>query len=110
VLEEIGVAESDVVLTRMQGLTPFHYSELDPILRNAGIRTIVAAGVSVNVAILALTFEAVTASYQVVLPRDAVAGVPRDYADAVLDNTLRLLATLTTTDELTALWHPRGGA
>jgi hypothetical protein len=30
--------------------------------------------------------------------------VPREYADAVIDNTLSLLATLTTVEELTAIW------
>jgi hypothetical protein len=33
-----------------------------------------------------------------------VCGVPREYADAVIDNTLSLLATLTTVEELTAIW------
>jgi nicotinamidase-related amidase len=42
--------------------------------------------------------------YQVVLPRDAVCGVPAEYADAVVDNTLRLLATVTAVDEITAAW------
>jgi hypothetical protein len=40
-----------------------------------------------------------------VLPRDAVCGVPADYAAAVVDNTLALLATVTTVDELTAIWE-----
>jgi len=39
-----------------------------------------------------------------VLPRDAVCGIPTDYADAVIDNTLALLATITTTDDLLAAW------
>jgi len=46
----------------------------------------------------------VNAGYQFVLPRDAVAGVPADYADAVIDNTLAWLATITTTAELAAAW------
>jgi hypothetical protein len=41
----------------------------------------------------------------VVIPRDAVAGIPADYADAVIDNTLSLLATITTTDDLLEAWH-----
>lgn len=104
VAEGIEVAPEDVVLARRQGLTPFHYSELDPLLRNEGIETVVACGVSLNVAILALTFEAVTAGYSVVIPRDAVAGVPREYGEAVLDNTLRAVAALTVTQDLLGLW------
>lgn len=105
VAQGIDVGPEDLVVKRLQGLTPFAYSELDPILRNEGIRTIVACGVSLNVAILALTFEAVTAGYSVVIPRDAVAGVPSSYGEAVLDNTLRAVATLTSTDQLIGLWQ-----
>jgi hypothetical protein len=39
-----------------------------------------------------------------VIPSDAVAGVPREYADAVLEHSLSLIATLTTTDELLSIW------
>src|SRR5215207_4871486 len=42
--------------------------------------------------------------YQVVIPTDAVAGVPREYADAVLEHSLSLIATLTSTDEVLSLW------
>jgi nicotinamidase-related amidase len=49
--------------------------------------------------------EAVNRGYDVVLPRDAVCGVPAAYADAVIDNTLALLATLTTVDELVRIWE-----
>jgi nicotinamidase-related amidase len=48
--------------------------------------------------------DAVNASYRVVLPRDAVAGVPTEYAEAIIDNTLSLLAAITTTDELIRTW------
>ena len=64
-----------------------------------------AVGVSVNVAIPNLVMDAVNAGYQVVLPRDAVAGIPSDYADAVIDNMLSLLATVTTTDRLMDAWR-----
>jgi hypothetical protein len=40
----------------------------------------------------------------VVLVRDAVAGVPVEYADAVNDNTLSLLATVVTAEQLEHLW------
>ena len=51
-----------------------------------------------------LAFDAVNRGYQIVMPRDAVAGVPAEYAQAVIDNTLNLVATLTTTDEVVAAW------
>ncbi len=104
IVPEIGVSDSDLVLSRLHGLSPFQGTELDSILRNLGVRTIVAVGVSVNVAIQNLTFDAVNASYQVVIPRDAVAGFPADYVEAVFANTLGAVATLVTTEQLAKLW------
>ena len=104
VIPEIGVAPSDVVLTRLHGLGPMGGTDLDPVLRNLGATTIVGVGVSVNVGMTNFAMDAVNAGYQFVLPRDAVAGIPEDYADAVIDNTLSLLATVTTVDDVTACW------
>jgi biuret amidohydrolase len=104
VVDEVGVAPSDLVLTRTHGLNPMAGTDLDAILRNLGVTTVVVAGVSVNVAITNLVMDAVNRGYDVVLPRDAVCGVPSEYADAVIDNTLSLLATLTTVEALTAIW------
>ncbi len=104
VIPEIGVAGSDVVLTRLHGLGPMGGTDLDPVLRNLGVTTIVGVGVSVNVGMTNFAMDAVNAGYQFVLPRDAVAGIPEDYADAVIDNTLSLLATVTTVDDVAACW------
>lgn len=100
----VEVAESDLVLPRLHGLSPFQGTELDFLLRNLGVTTIVGVGVSVNVAITNLTFDAVNASYQVVLVRDAVAGTPASYADQVFEHTLRNLATVIDTEELLVAW------
>ena len=104
VIPEIGVTDADVVLTRLHGLGPMGGTDLDAVLRNLGATTVVGVGVSVNVGMTNFAMDAVNAGYQFVLPRDAVAGIPEDYADAVIDNTLSLLATLTTVDEITASW------
>ncbi|MCB0939839.1 MAG: cysteine hydrolase [Mycobacterium sp.] len=104
-LPELGPEPTDLVLRRWHGIGPMGGTDLDAVLRNLGVSTIVAVGVSVNVAITNLVMDAVNAGYNVVLPRDAVAGIPADYADAVIDNTLSLLATLTTTDDLIEAWQ-----
>lgn len=104
VLPELGPDPGDLVLTRTHGLNPMGGTDLDPVLRNLGVTTVVVTGVSVNIAVTNLVLDAVNLGYQVVVPRDAVCGIPADYADAVLDNTLSLLATLTTVDELMAAW------
>jgi nicotinamidase-related amidase len=104
VAPEIGVDPRDLVLTRYHGLSPMGNTDLDAVLRNAGVTTIVATGVSVNIAITNLAFDAVNAGYQVVIPRDAVAGLPADYVEAVFTNTLSLVATLVTVDDVIATW------
>ena len=74
----------------------------------AAVQTLVVTGVSVNVAVTNLVMDAVNHGYQVVVPRDAVCGIPQSYADAVLDGTISLLATLTTVDDLVAAWSEHG--
>jgi biuret amidohydrolase len=103
-LPELGPEPTDVVLRRWHGIGPMGGTDLDAILRNLGVSTIVAVGVSVNVAITNLVMDAVNAAYRVVVPRDAVAGIPAGYANALIDNTLSLLATITTTDDLLRTW------
>ena len=104
VIPEIGVEPTDVVLSRLHGLGPMGGTDLDAVLRNMGVTTIVGVGVSVNVAMLNFAMDAVNAGYQFVMPRDAVAGIPEAYAESVLDNTISLLATLPTTDDVLSAW------
>ena len=100
VVPEFDVQPSDLVLSRLHGLSPMAGTDLDPVLRNLGVTTLVVVGVSVNVAVTNLVMDAVNCGYQVVLPRDAVCGVPASYADAVIDNTLSLLASVCSTEEV----------
>lgn len=99
-----GPQPEDIVLSRLHGLTPFTATSLDQVLRNLGTRTVVPAGVSLNIGVLGLVISAVDLGYDVVVPTDAVAGVPAEYGNAVLRGTLGLLATLATTAEITAAW------
>ena len=103
-LPELGPAPSDLVLRRSHGIGPMGGTDLDAVLRNLGVSTIVAVGVSVNLAITNLCMDAVNKAYRVVVPRDAVAGIPAEYASTIVDNMLSLLATITTTDELIDTW------
>jgi nicotinamidase-related amidase len=83
-------------------------TDLDAVLRNLGVSTIVVVGVSLNIAIPNVVMDAVNAAYRVVVPRDAVAGIPTEYGAAMIANTLSLLATITTTDDLLQAWHQQG--
>jgi nicotinamidase-related amidase len=106
VIAEIGQDDRDLVVARAGGLGPMYDTGLELLLRRLGVGTVVVAGVSVNVAILDLVLDCVNAGFEVVLPRDAVAGVPPEYAEAVIDNTLRLLARVERTQDVLARWVP----
>ncbi|MFI5687019.1 cysteine hydrolase [Streptomyces sp. NPDC051636] len=96
----IEVTEEDIVVRRLHGLSPVHGTEVDALLRNLGCRTLIITGVSVNVAIPNAVFDAVNLGYTALVPRDAIAGVPSDYTPAMIRNTLALVATVATTDEV----------
>jgi biuret amidohydrolase len=102
--DEIGVAPEDILLPRYHGVGPMTGTQLDSILRNLGVTTIVGVGVSVNIGMTNLALDAVNRGYQIVMPRDAIAGVPAEYAQAVIDNTLALVATISTTDAVLGAW------
>ncbi|MDA8046141.1 MAG: cysteine hydrolase family protein [Actinomycetota bacterium] len=104
VVPEISVAPSDIVLPRLHSMSPFTDTGLDMILRNLGVSTVVAAGVSLNIGVFGLVIEAVNRAYDVVLVTDACAGVPIEYGRMVVDHSLGLLARRTTVAELSAIW------
>ncbi len=104
-MPELGWSDRDIKVPRMHGMTPFTGTELDAVLRNLGVRTVVASGVSVNLGVLGMVLSALDLGYQIVLPVDAVVGVPTEYAKAVIDHSLALVTTLTTVDELAGLWQ-----
>ena len=103
-IPELEFSPSDIVMNRVHGLTPFGGTELDAVLRNMGTRTLVPVGVSINVAILGTCLAASDLGYQIVLPTDAVVGIPESYAADVIQHTLALLATTTTVDDVVAAW------
>jgi nicotinamidase-related amidase len=105
VLPEL-LAPTDLVLPRHHGLFPTLDSELLPVLKGLGVSTIVLAGVSLNLAITHTAGHVTQAGFDLVVPRDAVGGTPKEYAKQVLDNTIAVLGRLTTVDQLIGEWTP----
>ncbi|MBO2446768.1 isochorismatase family protein [Actinomadura barringtoniae] len=95
----------DLESRRYHGFSPFTGTALDQTLRSLGVRTVVAMGLSLNLGIPGLCLEAVNLGYRVVVLTDAVAGMPAEYGDAVMANTISLLAARTTGAELAAAWE-----
>ena len=91
-------------MNRVHGLTPSVAPSSIPSCATSAPLRIVPVGVSVNVAILGTCLAASDLGYQIVLPTDAVVGIPESYAADVMTHTLGLLATLTTVDEIVKVW------
>lgn len=103
---ELGDTSGDLTSVRRHGLTPFTGTDLDMALRALDTSTLIACGVSLNVGVLGLCLSAADLGYRVVVPTDAVVGVPVSYGDDVVRNTLAMVATLTTVQELLAPTTP----
>ncbi|MDJ1135681.1 cysteine hydrolase family protein [Streptomyces iconiensis] len=104
IADPVPVAEEDLVVRRLHGLSPLAGTDVDALLRNLGIRTLVVTGVSANVAIPNAVFDAVNLGYTAVVPADAIAGVPADYTPAMVSNTLALVSTVTTAGDVIRHW------
>ncbi|MER5319894.1 cysteine hydrolase [Streptosporangium roseum] len=96
---------ADLESRRYHGFSPFTGTSLDMTLRSLGVSAVVAVGLSLNLGIPGLALEAVNLGYRVAVVTDAVAGIPDDYAQAVLDNTVGLLAARVTAADLVEVWR-----
>jgi nicotinamidase-related amidase len=93
---------ADHVSRRLHGLSPFHGTELESVLREQRIDTVVATGVSTNVGVPGTCLEALNRGFTAVVPEDAVAGSSREIHDFQIAHILPLLATVTTAAEVRA--------
>jgi nicotinamidase-related amidase len=96
---------ADLESRRYHGFSPFTGTSLDQTLRSMGVRTVVAAGLSLNLGIPGLCLEAVNLGYRVVVVTDAVAGIPASYGDEVMANTIGLLAARVPAQNLITVWE-----
>ena len=99
----------DVVLVREHGLSAFHESGLDPCLRDLGTRTLILMGVSLNIGVFGSALEAVNRGLRVVVPRDCTVTDPPEYADVILRHSIRHLAYLSDSEEISRLWEIASG-
>ncbi|MFC4944310.1 cysteine hydrolase family protein [Pseudonocardia sp. GCM10023141] len=104
VIPELGPEPADIVCSRQRGVTAFGGTELDQILHNMGVATVVVAGISANVGIIAACTDAVSCGYEVIVAGDAVGGAPRSYVADVLTYTIAPLAVRTTVAALVDAW------
>lgn len=103
---ELTPQPEDYVSRRVHGLSPFHGTELEPVLRERGVQTVIVTGVSTNVGIPGACLEAINRGFTAVVPGDCVAGSSREIHDFQITNIIPLLATVATAAEVTAALDP----
>ncbi|HEX3705884.1 MAG TPA: cysteine hydrolase family protein [Mycobacteriales bacterium] len=104
IVPELGPDPRDIVAARIHGMSAFTGTELDPILRSLDIKTLVVAGISLNEAVIGMAIEAVNIGYRVVIPRDAVMGLPETFAADMLRYAFALLGRVVSVDEVIDCW------
>jgi nicotinamidase-related amidase len=101
----LAAAATDLVSNRHHGFSPFTGTNLDEILRSHQVTTVVVTGMSLNLGIPGTVIEAVNLGYRVVVVRNCVAGMPTEYGDQIIKNTLSMVSTITEGEALIAAWE-----
>ncbi len=104
IMPELGPEPADFVISRTHGWHPFEGTELDSILRDMGIRTVIAAGVSINIGVQGIVVEALNRNYRAMVASDCVAGFPVEYADLSLKYGVGIVARVVSAKEIAAAW------
>ena len=105
IIDELAPQHSDRIVTH-QRVGGFHNSELDKVLRSAGVDTVVFFGVATNASVEGTARAASDLGYRVVVVSDACSAATPEAHAASLES-LGLLAEIITTDELIASFAPQ---
>lgn len=97
---ELTPADGDILHSRSFGLVSFHGTDLDSILRNMNVQTVILAGVSTNVAISGTALCASDLGYQVLVAEDCIAGATDETHRFICKNLLPLYSTLSDSESL----------
>jgi ureidoacrylate peracid hydrolase len=71
ILDAVAPEPGDIVLNKLRW-DAFHFTELEPILRNLGVRRLIVAGLQTNVCVESTVRSAMMRNFEVAVPEDAV--------------------------------------
>jgi ureidoacrylate peracid hydrolase len=71
IMDEVTPQPGDIVVDKLRW-DAFHYTELDPVLRNLGAQRLIIAGLQTNVCIETTARAAMMRNFEVAIPEDAV--------------------------------------
>ena len=77
IMDEVAPLPGDIVIDKLRW-DAFHFTELDPILRNLGVQRLIIAGLQTNVCVETTARTAMMRNFEVAVPEDAVStdGIP----------------------------------
>ena len=99
--DAVSPQEGEPVVTK-RGVSAFMASDLEPILKNKRIGTLLLAGVATNFVVEGTAREASDRGYNVVIVGDCCASVNQEAHDASLTVALPFLSTISDTEEVIA--------
>lgn len=101
VIEELAPLESDYCIPKRR-FSGFYQTDLDLVLRELGVKTVIATGVVTNICVRSTCHDAFFLGYNVVVPEDCVRATgPREQASTLWDIETHF-GTVTTADEVIA--------
>lgn len=92
VVDALKPQEGDIIVEKPT-YSAFYRTDLENILNNRGIKTLVITGCVTNICILYTAYEAVVRGYKVTVPRDCSAGLDKsdhDFAFRQMGKVLKL--------------------
>lgn len=101
------VEDDDLIVETKKRLSAFYPTDLDFLLRNLGIRTVVFDGCLTDCCVLNSAFDASNLGYHVVVAADLVAGTSAALEEAALRIIATHLGLVTDAAELTEAWTGR---
>ena len=100
-LDEIGPRPGESVVTKLSA-SAFTSSNIDALLRNLGVRSVVFTGVSTSQCVDLTARDAADRGYGALIVEDAVAEDRHDFHEWTLEQFQRLFGRVATTDEVLA--------
>lgn len=98
------VAPGDHVVNTKKRLSVFYPTDLDFLLRNLGVRTVVLNGGFTDCCVLNAAFDASNRDYRVVVARDLVRGTNEEMEEAALKMMSLHMAVVIDSSDLLATW------
>ncbi len=101
------VLPEDEIISTKKRLSAFYPTDLDFLLRQMRVHTVVLTGIMADCCILSSSFDASNLNYRVVVVRDCVAGTNDELEDAALKIISLNLGLVMDTDDLMGAWASR---